>query len=104
VAHLRIVLDHADYALLDAALSLLGWQRAIPGQVDESEAWWELPPGSWWSDRDGTAEELREGVMSVLSEVDELGAQVVVTVGESAWAGLVPTDAPVKADEVESKG
>jgi hypothetical protein len=104
VAIVRIYLDSAPYDQIDATMERFGYHRKVPGTRDGEEVWFALPIGTYWTDRDMTAEAMRDEAVLALHAADELGGRVVVTVGESAWHGLELTDAPVKADEVESKG
>jgi hypothetical protein len=106
VGHIRIVLDVASpsYDLIDATMERLGYERRIPGMVGEQEQWFALPQGSFWREEPTTARELFDHAMLALHAADELGAQVVVTAGETSYAGLVPCDGPVSTPPTDDTG
>jgi hypothetical protein len=84
----RVVLPVDDYTDLDEAMSARGFMRHIPRRDERVEQLYALPRGSYWMAEPTRAEDLLDAAIEAVTSVHVMGARILVTEGETRWAGL----------------
>lgn len=90
----RIELDHADYTKLDEEMAKRGYATAITSTdaATKEERRFGLPRGSYWRPEPSDHQQMRIDAHAAVTDLGELGAEIVATSGPSAFEGLEPGD------------
>lgn len=92
MGHVRVTLDHDDYAALDEAMRARKYRTELLGNKDGEPRWLRLPPGSYWREEPTDEHQMRIDATAALTDLGELGWSIVATSGETSWDGLIPTE------------